>query len=115
VRHSISLHKWILSSAIAPFAILISVSCWPVDAHAGARRSTLSTIPSARSSRSLDSEDRDSGETWAPGASGARNLGTGSRGHSGSGTYNPERIHRFWSLYHGARGEPKSKPLEREK
>jgi hypothetical protein len=115
VRTSVSRNKWILSSAIGPFALLISVSCWPVDAHAGSRRSTLSTIPSARGSRSLDWEDRDSDETWAPSTSGARRSSTHGGVRSGSGTYNPERIQRFWSHYRGAKPERKSKPLEREK
>ena len=104
-----------LSTAIGPFAVLIAVSCWPVDAHAGSRRSTLSTIPSARSSRSLDSEDRDFGQTWAPSVSGQRSFSTRRTGRSGYGTYNPERIQRFWSHYRGGRKERKSKALEREK
>lgn len=29
--------------------------------------------------------------------------------------YNPKRSNRFWSHYHGARPEKKTKPLEREK
>lgn len=31
---------------------------------------------------------------------------------SGSAAYNPERIQKFWSHYHGARPGPKEKPLE---
>jgi hypothetical protein len=115
VSHPVLFRKWMLSTAIGPFAVLIAVSCWPVDAHAGSRRSALSTVPSARSSRSLNPEGRDFSERAAPSASGRRSVGSRSMGRSGYGTYNPERIQRFWSHYHGARRERKSKPLEREK
>jgi hypothetical protein len=104
-----------LSTAIGPFALLISVACWPGDAHAGSRRSTLSTTSHARSSRSLESEDRDFGEIWAPNASGRRTFRSPSTGRFGYGTENAERIQRFWSRYRGGRRERKSKPLEREK
>lgn len=33
---------------------------------------------------------------------------------SGASGYNPERVQRFWSHYHGARPGPKEKPLERQ-
>jgi hypothetical protein len=104
-----------LSTAIGSFAILISVSCWPVDADAGLRRSTLPTIPNSRSSRSLNSKDRDFGQTWAPTAPGGRSFRARNTGHSGYSTDNRESIQRFWSHYHGARSNSKRKPLEREK
>jgi hypothetical protein len=109
-----SFHRWVLSTAIGPFAVLLSVSCWPVEAHAGSRRSTLSTIPQVGSSR-LESEDRDLDETWAPSASGSRGFRSRSTGRFGYGTDNAKRIQRFWSRYRGRRSEPKSKPVEREK
>ena len=115
MRHSVPFHRWMPFTAIGAFAILISVPCWPVDAHTRSGRSTLSTVPRANGSKSLDLEDRNSGETWAPSASGSRSFRTRSGGHSGHGTYNPERIQRFWSHYRGARRQGKSKPLEREK
>jgi hypothetical protein len=113
--HTIPVRNRMLSIAIGPLAVLMSVSCWPVDAHAGSSRSMLSTVPSTRSSKSFDSERWELGERAAPSESGTRSLGNRRAGPSGLGRYPPERIHRFWSHYHGGKKDAKSKPLEREK
>jgi len=133
VPHAVPVRRWMLFPAIGSLAIVLLVSCWPVGTYAGSGRSTLSTIPSARGSKSpstrgskspstrrsksLDSDldDADFSGRAAPGSSGGRSVGTGRAGQSGYGTYNSKGIERFWSHYHGAQREQKSKPLDREK
>lgn len=65
----------------------------------------------ARGQRRLKDLDSDPDiHTFAPEP---RPAGTGKQPKSPSGGYEPPRIQRFWRQYHGARPEPKSKPLER--
>ena len=93
---------------VLPFVWL---SCWPTTVQAGSGRSIQ--IPgSSRSSKSLETSDSDSDEGWSWSRR-SSNLGSGVK--SGTSSYQPERIKRFWSHYHGARPEQKRKPLERQK
>jgi hypothetical protein len=115
VRHSVPFSKAMLLTAIGAFAVLISVLCWPLHAHARSGRSTFTTAPSARRSKNSASGDQNFTGTRVPNASGSRSRRTGNTGHPGYRTYNPKSIERFWSLYHGGRTEGKGKRLEREK
>ena len=115
MRRTIAMRGWMFFSAIGLLAVLLSVSSWPMEAHAGSKRSALSSRPGTHKSRSLGVYDRDSAGAWAPSASEKRSPGTRNAGQSGYGTYNSERIRRFWNHYHGGQTEKKSKPLERQK
>lgn len=102
---------WRRASAVVVMAILLSLSYWPRAAHARSRRSTLSALPRGHS-RSLETADEDFSEEKAPSSSSTGHLG-GSVGAPAVGGYNPRRIKGFWSHYHGARSEPKSKQPRR--
>jgi len=65
----------------------------------------------SRSRHATDDRDLDLDTGWSQ--HGRSHSGTG--GKSAPKGYDPERIKNFWRHYHGARPQPKSKPLEREK
>lgn len=104
---------WGRASVVVVMAILLSLSYWPRAAHARSGRSALSTLPRGHSS-SLEIEDGNFSGEKAPRSSSTGRLG-GSGGNPAAGGYSPRSIKGFWSHYHGARSERKSKSLEREK
>lgn len=114
MRHTIAMRGWMFFSVIGLLAALLSVSCWPTEAYAGFKHSVPSSRPGTHKSKSLGAYNGGSAGAWTPSTPEKRSPGSRNAGQSGYGTYNPESIRRFWSHYHGARTEKKSKPLERE-
>ncbi len=104
---------WKRASVVLVMTILLSLSYWPRGAHARMGRSRLSALPRGHSS-SLETEDGDFSGGKAPSSSSTGQFRS-SAGNSAAGGYSPRSIKSFWSHYHGARSERKSKPLEREK
>jgi hypothetical protein len=73
-----------------------------------------SSLPLSSSSRSFKKEEADDKGLqdlpWTPPKVGGFRANKKAVG----GAYNPHRVQAFWRHYHGARPEPKTKPLEHE-
>lgn len=101
-----------IATATFALAMVLEPPARGHEASAGLQLARTAT-QSYRSHWRDDSDDKGA-EVEKP-ITGSTRSGHAGGFKSGAGGYNPERVRKFWSHYHGARPGPKERPLEQQR